>query len=291
MQPWLMPIVLSALALGVYDICRKHAVRDNSVLEVLLFSTSAGAVTFIVLALVSGELPEIVRCTMHQYFLLLGKALLVGLSWVCVYTAMRKMPISIASPIRATSPFWTVIGGLLIYHEVPTALCALGMMLVLAGYCRFSDIGKLEGFTLRHRDMHLILLGTLLGSASALYDKYLLNILGIPPKTVQFYFSVNLVVLYSSAWVLARMAGVRSSGYVWRWSIPFAGILLIVSDFLYFYAVSVPDVHISVLSLFRRCSCVITFVVGAYIFRDVNMRRKTVALLLILAGAIIIALS
>ena len=78
----------------------------------------------------------------------------------------------------------------------------------------------------------------------------------------------------------------RTSAVIGNASHPVAFSLL-----YYFYALSLPDVHISVLSLFRRCSCVITFIVGAYVFHDINMRRKAYALLVILTGAVIIALN
>jgi len=45
------------------------------------------------------------------------------------------------------------------------------------------------------------------------------------------------------------------------------------------------------ISLLRRCSCVVTFVVGAVIFHDRNMKRKAAALVLLLAGAAILALA
>ena len=41
MHPWLAPIAASAVLLGLYDICRKHAVHANAVAEVLLISSSS----------------------------------------------------------------------------------------------------------------------------------------------------------------------------------------------------------------------------------------------------------
>lgn len=292
MHPWLLPILLSALSLGVYDLCRKHAVLDNSVIEVLLIASGSGALMFLTMTVIFGDLRASAACSWGVFLLLFCKSLLVGSSWGCVYLAMRKMPISIAAPIRATSPFWTVLGALLLYHEIPGLARAAGMLLVLVGYYRFSIMGAREGFSLKHRDMHLIILGTLLGSVSALYDKYLLNILQIPPKTVQFYFSLNLVLIYATVFaVMLRVQGARRPRFEWRWSIPMTGILLILSDFFYFHALSMPDVPISVLSLFRRSSIVLTFGIGAYLFQDKFMRKKSWALLIILVGVVIIALN
>jgi transporter family protein len=49
-------------------------------------------------------------------------------------------------------------------------------------------------------------------------------------------------------------------------------------------------VQISVGSLMRRFSVVITFVLGAIVFRERNLKRKGVALAAILAGVILLCL-
>ena len=185
---WLLPVIGSALGLGFYDLCKKHAVRENSVMPVLFFATLCGSSVFVVMTLLFGDWRADVFCTGAHWLLVLLKSMLVASSWVCVYYAMRELPVSLASPIRASSPLWTFFGSLLLYSEVPTLLQAAGMISIFAGYYFFSVFGRLEGFSFRRsRGIHLILLGTLLGACSALYDKYLLGMLHIPRGTVQFW--------------------------------------------------------------------------------------------------------
>ena len=78
---------------------------------------------------------------------------------------------------------------------------------------------------------------------------------------------------------------------MWRGTIPATGILLIAADWLYFYTVSLPDMPISILSLVRRCSCIVTFAVGSWYFRDANLKRKAFALGMILLGVVLLALN
>ena len=35
LHEWFLPTLISALGLGFYDICKKHAVKDNAVMPVL----------------------------------------------------------------------------------------------------------------------------------------------------------------------------------------------------------------------------------------------------------------
>ena len=289
---WLLPVLGSAFALGFYDLCKKHAVNKNSVMHVLFFATLCGSAFYLLATVLwTGSLDD-ARCSGRDFTLIVLKSLLVSSSWTCVYYAMRDLPISIAAPIRASSPVWTFLGGLLLFREVPTVPQGIAMLLIFTGYYLFSVFGKLEGISFwRAREVHLILLGTLLGAASALYDKYLLNSLHIPPRTVQFWFSVDLVVILGAGCLVRAKCFGRKHRFIWRWTIPLTGILLILADFLYFYAVSLPDIHISIVSLVRRCSCIVSFTAGAWYFRDVHVRKKACALALILLGVVILALA
>ena len=40
------------------------------------------------------------------------KVALVGSSWAAGYLAMRRLPISLAAPVRATAPLWTLLGAI-----------------------------------------------------------------------------------------------------------------------------------------------------------------------------------
>lgn len=286
---WLLPILFSALTLGIYDVCKKSAVKDNSVMPVLFLATLCGSLFFLTVSVATGTAAAALNCTRNEYLLTLLKSLIVSSSWVCVFYAMRELPITLASPIRATSPMWTAIGGLLIFHEIPNLQQGIGMLIIFAGYLCFNFIGKAEGFNWKSKGCLLIIAGTLLGAISALFDKYLLNVVKIDRQLLQFYFSVNLVLVLGIAFAIRNCFGQKHQ-FKWKWSIPLTGILLIMADYAYFYALSVDDAPISMVSLVRRCSCVVTFIVGAKFFNDSRLKSKAAALALLLLGVILIAL-
>ena len=287
LAPWVLPTILSAVMLGFYDITKKHAVNANAVMPVLFFSTLSGCVGVTLFSVLSGRTTEVFSITFLQFILIFLKSVLVAASWVCAYCAMKTLPISIASPVRASAPLWTFLGSLALYHEIPSVIQAIGMALIFAGYYAFAVIGKLEGFSFRHKGMIFIFAGTLLGAASALYDKFLLNVLSIPHIPLQFHFALDLVLILGIAWLCRRKS---SSEFIWRRSIVLTGILLVIADNLYFYALSTPDVKISILSLIRRSGCIISFLFGSWIFRDKRIKFKAAALLLILLGVALLTL-
>jgi len=289
---WLPLILASAFGLGFYDLFKKHAVRDNQIMPVLFFATLSGTVFFVAGAVVTDGLAPMLDCCPHYLLLIFIKSLIVAASWNCVYYAMRELPITIVTPIRATAPLWTFVGSLFLFHEIPTLWQGIAMLVIFVGYYLFSVIGKYEGISfLHHRGARMVVLGTLLGSVSALYDKFLLGTVGIPRVLMQFHFTLDLVLILGVAWLIR--ACVRKSAYRfhWRWSIPATGVLLIVADWLYFYALSMPDTQISILSLLRRCSCIVTFAIGGVFFHDKNVKIKAAALTAILFGVLLLALA
>ena len=298
---WLGWILGSALLLSFYDLCKKASVRDNAVFPCLLGSTLTGWSAVTLFLLCRGGLAPAVAVPAKTAALLLVKSCLVGGSWTATYMALKTLPITSAAPIRATGPLWTLLGAVAVFGELPTALQAAGMALALVGCWLFSLSARHEGVSFWHsKAIALAFVGTFLGSCSALYDKRLLQQLGIPTGTVLWWFMGGMCVIYAGA-CLWRLRGLRGSGgfgemakgmenFEWRWSIPLVGLLLAASDACYFSAISTQDAKISVLSLIRRSSVILTFLVGGAVFRETNLKRKAFALLFILLGVVLLCL-
>lgn len=290
---WLPPILLSALFLGLYDVAKKHAVNGNPVLPVLFWCNLSGALFLLLVFACAGRLGDALACTPREYALILIKALIAGSSWFFVFSAMRELPISVAGPVGASSPLWVFLGGVLVFHEVPSLLQALAMALIFAGYFLFAAFGRLDRIDwLRSRGVRALFLGMLISALSALYDKYLMNVLHLDFRKVQCYFALNLVlVLGIAASFRLLRRGSSAAPFRPRWSLAATGIFLIAADFCYFYAITLPEIRISILALARRASCIVSFGAGALLFRERFLGRKLAALALILFGVALLALA
>jgi transporter family protein len=76
----------------------------------------------------------------------------------------------------------------------------------------------------------------------------------------------------------------ETTPFRWRWTIVLISLFLSAGDFVYFYALSYDESMVSIVSMIRRGSVVVSFLFGALFFREKNLRSKAVDLLLVLIG-------
>ncbi len=259
----------------------------------------------------------------HKYIIL--KSIIVLSSWLCGYYAIQNLPITLVGPINATRPVMVLLGAIFVFGERLNLYQWVGVLFAIFGFFLLSRSGKKEGIDFRHnRWIFLAVLASALGAVSGLYDKYLLapvesGGVGLNRMVVQSYFNIYqfgmmVVVCWkrrptplplpsgrgerpsprspvrgraSQCSIAARQplpsltGGVR--GWVWVFSI---SLFLSVADFAYFYALSLPAAMISVVSMIRRGSVLVSFTVGALIFREKNLRSKALDLAFVLLSMV-----
>ena len=289
---WTAWILASSFFLALYDLAKKASVRNNAVLPVLLCSTCCGCAAFVTGVAVCGKLPAVVASTNGQALALAAiKSVIVATSWVFTFCALRTLPITIATPIRASAPALVFVAAFFLYGEIPSWIQGLGMLAVFGGYWAFSWAGRHEGIDFfRNRAVWCAITGACFSALSSIWDKYVFQVQAAPVETVQFFFQVGLVLVYALILAGQRLLKLPHDRFEFRPTIPFVGILLAAADWLYFKGLAIPDVPISVGSLLRRFSVVITFVLGARFFHETNLRRKALALAAILVGVILLCL-
>jgi transporter family protein len=180
---WLILTLASAFFLGFYDILKKVSLSDNAVWPVLFFGALTSTVIFLPLVGLSeygifqaGDMFFVPRLSAREHWMVLLKTSIVLTSWVFNYFALKHLPLTIVAPVRATGPMWTLVGALVIFGEQLSLLRWAGLLLTLFFFFRFSTIGKLEGLSFRNNKwMWFVIIGTLAGAVSALYDKHILR--------------------------------------------------------------------------------------------------------------------
>ena len=292
MTDWASWVLASSVLLALYDIAKKASVGANAVLPVLLASTSFGFAAYSAGLLASGRFCAVGDISGAELSLGLAKSVIVGTSWVFTFCALRTLPITIATPIRASAPALVLLIAVPLYSEVPSMLQGVGMAAVFAGYFAFSWAGRHEGIDFfRNRAVWCAIAGAVFSAVSSIWDKYVFQVRALPVESVQLVFQAGLVAFYGLALVASRALRLGRDPFEWRWTIPLVGILLAGADWLYFKGLAHPGAPISAASLMRRFSVVLTFLLGARFFHETNLVRKGIALAAIVAGVALLCLA
>jgi transporter family protein len=163
-----------------------------------------------------------------------------------------------------------------------------GVTLALFSIFLLSRAGRKEGINFaRNRWILCVAAAALLGATSGLYDRYIMR--ELEPLFVQSWYNLYQVVMMAiTVAVIALCNGREALKWRWSWAIPMISLLLSAADLAYFVALSESDAMISVVSMIRRGSVVVSFACGAVLLREKNLKAKALDLVFILVGMVLL---
>ena len=291
---WLILAFISAALLGFYDTSKKASLKDNAVLPVLLLNTVFSTLIFspfLLDHLIGGGWfagtpldSSVSAFTTRAHLLVFVKAIIVLSSWILGYFGLKHLPLTLVGPINASRPVLVLVGAMLIFGERLNIYQWAGVLLTILSIYIMSRAGKKENIDFKsNRWIWCVAGATLLGAVSGLYDKYIMRLLN--PMFVQSWFNLYQMVMMTGIcaflWYPRRHQG---TPFRWSWAIPLISIFICMADFAYFSALHDAGSMISVVSLVRRSSVIISFACGAIIFKERNLKAKALDLGLILLG-------
>lgn len=289
---WLTLAFTSAALLGLYDVAKKRALTDNAVLPVLLLNTLFSSLLFVPVIVAAecglgwfdGTLLESVPGDAHAHALVALKSAIVLVSWVFGYFAMKHLPLTIVGPINATRPVMVLVGAMLLFGERLNGYQWVGVALALLSLFLLSRSGRREGVDFAHNVWILcIAAAAVMGAVSGLYDKYIMA--RLDPVFVQSWYNFYQLLMMGTVVGLLWWPRRRTTTpFHWSWAIPLISIFLSLADFAYLTALGEEGAMISVVSMVRRGSVVVSFCCGVLLFHERNLRAKALDLLFILVG-------
>lgn len=279
---WIWLTLASAFLLGIYDVAKKQAVKKNGVLYVLFFATG---ISTLMLS------PFLSAGTISDHAHLLFKAILVTASWVSGLIGLKLLPITTSSTMKASRPVFVLVFSLILFGEKLNFLQVSGIVTAMVSLYMLGRSSKKEGITFRN-NMGLVCMciSILSGVASALYDKHIMSALNMEPLFVQSWCNLYITALLGITLIIWNMILKKDEAkFRWDWLILIIAVMITCADYFYFLALSKDGALLSVISMIRRCSVIVTFVFGALIFKENNIREKALDLtVLLIAMALII---
>ena len=283
---WIWMALFSAVLLGVYDVAKKQALKKNDVLWILLLSTALSSL-FLTPFLSAGA-------PIH-HLKLLFKAALVTASWISGMIALKLLPITTVSTFKTSRPVFVVLFSIILFGERLSLLQWAGVAVVFIAIWLLALASNKEGISFRaNKGVAAMVIAVFTGVASALWDKVILK--EMEPLFVQGWTNVYISVLLGATMAVKALvsrrnpsAGIRPLR--WDWTILLIAVFITGADMLYFYSLHADGALLSVISLIRRSSVIITFALGAALFKEKNVAAKSAVLALMLAGVVLLMAS
>ena len=288
---WLAFALVSALFLGLYDVAKKQSLKENAVIPVLWFNTLFCSLLMLPFTLLSaktglldGSIFYVPTAGWELHRLLMLKAFIVLGSWIFGYFGMKHLPITLFGPINATRPIIVLLGGLLLFGERLNLYQWIGVIIAVISFYMLSVSGKKEGINFVHNKwVFCVIMATLLGAVSALFDKYLLgrfNNMFVQAWSNFYQLALMTVILFALWWPTRK----RTTPFQWKWPIIFIAVFLTLADYAYFVSLAQSASMVSIVSMIRRSSVIVSFLCGALLFHEKNLKSKVIDLLLVLLG-------
>lgn len=288
---WLGFALVSALFLGLYDVSKKQSLKDNAVIPVLWFNTLFCSLLMLPFTLLSWK-TGVLDCSIFYvptagwelHRLLMIKAFIVLGSWIFGYFGMKHLPITLFGPINATRPIIVLLGGLLLFGERLNLYQWIGVIIAVISFYMLSVSGRKEGITFyKNKWVFCVIMATILGAVSALFDKYLLgrfNNMFVQAWSNFYQLALMTVILFTLWWPTRH----KTTPFQWKWPIIFIAVFLTLADYAYFVSLAQSASMVSIVSMIRRSSVIVSFLCGALLFHEKNLKSKIIDLLLVLLG-------
>lgn len=169
----------------------------------------------------------------------------------------------------------------------------IGVIIAILSFYLLSRSGKKEGIDFKHNKwIFFVVLANVLGAISALYDRWLLGPAHahFDQVSVQIWNNVYQCAMLAIILVFVmshnRRNGKKMIDLNWKWSIVMISVCLTLADFVYFTSLSQGAAMVSIVSMIRRSSVVVSFLCGALIFKEKNLRSKLLDLLLVIVSLV-----
>jgi len=230
------------------------------------------------------ELQITLNPEIRAHLLVILKAFIVLSSWICGYFGLKHLPLTIVGPINATRPVLVLVGAMLFFGEKLNLCQWIGVLLAILSIFLMSRSSKKEDIDFKsNRWIWCVAAATIMGAVSGLYDKFIMK--SLSPMFVQSWFNFyQMIIMTAICGLIWWPTRKQTTPFRWTWAIPLISIFICLADFAYFTSLNDPDSMISVVSLVRRSSVIISFACGVVIFKERNLKAKIIDLGLILLG-------
>ncbi len=272
---WVIFVVIYSALKSGRDCMKKASLKRSSLYEVLFFYTVIG----FIFALPSVK--EALILSPKLIFFVFLKSAVVCLAWFFSCLALGKMSVSLYGIMDLSRVVFSMLLGVFALGETMTLPKAVGALLVIAGLMlvnmkKTSNVEKTSVSVIIYS-----LLCCFFNSVSGTMDKALMG--HMSPGQLQFWFMLFMSVIYA-VMILAKREKISVKHIGTNFWIPLMSISLVLGDRLLFEANASPHSEVTVMTVIKQSSVIVTVLLGWLIYKEKNIIYKLFCCAIVLAG-------
>lgn len=258
--------------------------EKNTVMEVLLTYTLISFVLVLPSAKNAGGMET------KFFFYIAIKSFAMFLAWICSFYSLKKLPVSLFGVISLSRVLFATFFGVVFLHEVLNLWQILGMIIVCTGLLLLKvqpenlfkkpDPNKAETQKTSAIIVILAFASCFLNAISGFLDKVLMK--DITSSQLQFWYMIFIVAYYLLYVLFTRTKiskSVIKNGWVWL-----LAIMFVIGDKALFVANGMAASRITVMTLIKQSSCIVTIIGGRIFFKEKNILYRLFCAAVVIVG-------
>lgn len=275
---WILPVFAYSFLKGTRDGMKKAAIKKNSANEILFFYTLIGLLLTLPFCSSAFSLEPI------YIFWAFVKASVVCIAWLFSFVALDGMSVSLFGVMELARMVFSTLLGVFALKEDFTLPKAIGVALVILGLVLVNIKKDSKSKQVSLWIVTASVLNCFFNALSGTLDKILMK--HMESSQLQFWFMLFMSLIYGVILLIKReKVSVKSVGT--NYWIPLMSISLIIGDRLLFDANASPQSQVTLMTLIKQSSVIVTVITGWLFFKEKNILYKLMCSMIVLSGIFI----
>ena len=226
--------------------------------------------------------------------ILFAKSIIGVAAFLCVMLALKNLEISNALPLLALTPGFVAVFAFIILGEALKTLEVIGLVFLIIGTFILESKNLKElvfpiHVFLKSKYHRFIIAALLLFTASSILDKLLLVKLNLSPVSLTAFQHIYFAILFSIIFLIFKRKTEISSVGLKKENLGWIALISVLTiGYRYTQIVAVSLASVALVLAIKRTSVFWATVIGGKIFNDKDLLKRSIAVILILVGAILI---
>lgn len=272
---WIIFIIIYAVLKGSREGMKKAALKKSSSNEILFFYTLVGLVLVLPFSKEAFSLAPI------YIFYAFLKALVVCTAWLFAFAAIKNMSVSLYGIMDLSRMVFSTALGVFVLGEDFTVNKAIGVSLVILGLLLVNLKKNTSGKGMTPIVLIAALLNCFFNAVSGTMDKVLMQYM--ESSQLQFWFMFFMTVIYGVV-ILIRREKISAKCLKTNLWIPLMSLSLIVGDKLLFEANRSPLSEVTLMTVIKQSSVLVTVLTGWLVFKEKHILYKLMCTGIVLCG-------